>query len=249
MHPHEGSNRSGVDAGAVKVAAGSSDDAADEQTENDASGLHDGGTKALAEDDGDEGEEAKTQVLGRAPRESVRGADVGAHRELGERVGVSAGAGTAGPVLEAGLDQADADEHNGGAGDNGREHAQHVLGRQEREQDFEQGADGSCAEDGSVTVGTRQTGAVFGDGAHAVGVHLVEATDGHGDDGEGDADDGDQTGAEVVGRLQDTEPDYLDHGQQAGDDEGARDEILGVFGGKVGASSSSNNDGGSDDAS
>ena len=136
MHPHEGGDGGGVDAGAVKVAAGGSNDAADEQTEDDAGGLHDGGTEALAEDDGDEDEEAQAQVLGRAPGESVRGADVGAHGELGEGVGVGAGTGTTSPVLEAGLDQADADEHDGGAGDDGREHAQHVLGRQEGKQHF-----------------------------------------------------------------------------------------------------------------
>lgn len=107
MDPDEARGGGGVDAGAVKVAAGGGDDAAHQKADDDRRRLHDGRAEALAEDDGQEDEEAEADVLGRAPDERVRRRDVGA---LGEEGGLAAEAeaGAAGPVLEAGLDEADA---------------------------------------------------------------------------------------------------------------------------------------------
>jgi hypothetical protein len=46
----------------------------------------------------------------------VRCVDVGAHREVSRFRTIDAGTGASSPVLKAGLDEMDTDEHNGRAG-------------------------------------------------------------------------------------------------------------------------------------
>lgn len=198
MHPDEGDGRGAVDAAAVKVAGGRRDDAADEQADDDAGRLHDRGAEALAEDDGHKDGEAEAEVLCGAPGQGVGGGDVRALGEEARGADVGAGAGAAGPVHEAGLDQVDSDEHDGRAGDDWWEDAEEDPGRHEGDEDFDQGAAGGGSEDGAVGIGAGQEGAVLGDGAEAVGVHLLEAARGNRDDGERDADDGDEAGSDVV---------------------------------------------------
>ena len=123
LDPDEGGGGRGVDSGGGKIARGAGDDAADEETDDDGAGLHDGAAEAFAEDDGYEDGEAEADVFGAAPGESVRRADfrtdgVGTACWAGD---AAWGSGASGPVLEPALDQGDADEHDGGAGDEGRE--------------------------------------------------------------------------------------------------------------------------------
>ncbi len=89
-----------------KISGSGSDDAADEQAHDNCAGFHDRGAEALAEDDGDEDAEAEADVLGRAPGEGVRRADLGADAvgATGWAVDAAGGAGAAGPALEAGFD-------------------------------------------------------------------------------------------------------------------------------------------------
>ncbi|KAJ6437407.1 hypothetical protein O9K51_09963 [Purpureocillium lavendulum] len=155
-HPDEGGDGGRVDARGVKVARGAGDDAADEQADDDRRRLHDGGAEALAEDDGDEGGEAEAEELGGAPGEGVRRVDVGAQGEegggLAGRGRVGAGAAAAHPVLEAALDEVDADEHDGRARDDGREHVEQYARRQERDEDLGERAHRRRADDGAVPV-------------------------------------------------------------------------------------------------
>lgn len=105
---------------------------------------------------------------------------------------------TARPVLKPTLNQADANQHHSGARHDGREDAQHRLGRDEGDEHLEQRADGRGANQCAVAVRAGQLGAVGGGGAKAVGVHLFKSLRSDGDGGEGDADDGDDAGANVV---------------------------------------------------
>ena len=123
--PDEGGGGGGGDARGGEVAGCAGDDAADQEADDDGAGFHDGTPEAFAEDDGDEDGEAETDVLGAAPREGVRRSHlradgVGAAGRTGDAAG---GAGSAGPVLEAALDEGDADEHDRRAGDEWREDA------------------------------------------------------------------------------------------------------------------------------
>lgn len=88
----------------------------------------------------------------------------------------SAASASAGPVHERGLDQLDTDEHDGGAGDEGREELLEDLGRHEGQDDFEKGAERRRAEDCTVASRARQLGAIRRHGTIASGIHLGEAT-------------------------------------------------------------------------
>jgi|TARA_R110002003_G_scaffold172_3_gene14115 hypothetical protein len=54
VYPNEGYRGSGVDAAAVEVAGRACDDATNEQTDNNCGRFHDGSSKALANNDGDD---------------------------------------------------------------------------------------------------------------------------------------------------------------------------------------------------
>ena len=121
-------------------------------------------------------------------------------RALGEEVGrrVVARARAAGPVLEAGLDELDADQEHGGTGDDGREDLEHDLGRYEGDEDFEEGAACGGADDGAVALRARKLVPFVVCGAEPVGVHLRQSSLCDGEDGERSSDDGNQTGADIV---------------------------------------------------
>ena len=200
VHPHKRGDGGGVDTRTVKVTCRGADDAACKEADDDRGGLHDGRAEALAEDDGDEDGEAETEILGAAPGQSMGCADVGTLlEEINSRGGTGARPRAAEPVLEAALDELDADEHDGGTRDDGREHAQQDAGRDEGQEDLEKGADGAGSQDGAVAAWAGEIGAgVWVDGAVAVGVHLSQGALGDGDDGEGDADDGEEAGSDVI---------------------------------------------------
>lgn len=106
LNPNKTRRGRRIDPGRGKISRSGSDDAANEQAHDDGAGFHDRGAEALAEDDGDEDAEAEADVLGRAPGEGVRGADLGADAvgAAGWAVDAAGGAGAAGPALEAGFD-------------------------------------------------------------------------------------------------------------------------------------------------
>ena len=109
------------------------------------------------------------------------------------------GAGPAGPVLEAALDEGDADEHHRGAGDERGEDAPQDRRFGEGEADLEQGAQAGGSQEGAVPLGAGQLAPVRGRGAEPRRVHLRKGPRGDGDDGEARPDDGDQPGPDVVG--------------------------------------------------
>lgn len=152
LDPNEGNCGGRVDTGTVKIASRRGDDATDKETKDDAGGLHDGRSESLAQDDGDKNREPETQVLGGSPGKRVRRGDVGACSEERSWVLVGTETVTTGPVLEPGLDQVDTDEHNGGSSDDWGEDAEHDLGRHERNENFDQSAEGGSSEDGTVGV-------------------------------------------------------------------------------------------------
>ena len=139
LDPDEGDGGRGVDARGGEVARRARDDAADQEADDHGAGLHDGAAEAFAEDDGHEDGEAEPDVLGAAPGEGVRRPDLRADGvgTAGWPRDAAGGAGPAGPVLEAALDQSDPDEHDGGAGDERREDALQDRGLREGEADFE----------------------------------------------------------------------------------------------------------------
>ena len=152
------------------------------------------------------------------------------------------------PVLEAGLNKRDADEGDGGAGDERREELLQVFGGGEREDDFEEGAAAGGAEEGAVALGAGQLRPVRRLGAVPRGVHLGEGASGDGDDGEAGAHHGDQACADVVGGFVDVEARDLDRRQDPAHDQRRADEVLGCFGGEVGAALAGDDDGRADDA-
>lgn len=195
MHPDETRDRRRINPRTIEIPTCRGDDTPNKQTYNNSRALHDRRAKALAQDDRDEDEEAEPDELRAAPGQGPGGVDVGAEGEetcLGPAFAVVRAAG---PVREAGSDELDADEEDGGARDEGREDALEELGRGERHEDFEQGADALSAEDGAVALGAGQGVAVGVRRAVAVGVHLAKGAGGDGNGGEGGTDDGDQASA------------------------------------------------------
>jgi len=128
----------------------------------------------------------------------MRRQNVGAKGEERSGFRISAGPGTTGPVLEPGLDQLDADEHDGRSGDEWREDLQKDPGRGEGEQDFEQCAYSSRSDNGAIGLRARQWVSACIRWAKAVCIHLLEAAACNGDDGEGDSNHGDEAGTDVV---------------------------------------------------
>lgn len=226
LDPDEGAHGGGGDARIIEVTACGGDDASRQQTDDDTGGLHDGRTKALAQEDSDKDEETQADELGAAPGKSVRRRVVGA--ELEEAFGGTTGAKTTAtsPVHEAGLDQMHTDENDGGTGDDGREDLLQSFGRDERDQDFRQGAESTGADERTVRVGARQTVAVRVQLTRSIGIHLRKCTSSDGDDGEGRSHDGDQARSEVVGGLVDVEAGNLDGRQNATDDQRSRNQVL-----------------------
>lgn len=140
-----------VDVRTGEISARGSNDASNQQTKHDSSGLHDGRPESLANNDGDKDRESQTQELGRTPRQGVGSIDAGAHGKKPLGV-VNAGSRPAGPALEASLDEMDTDEHDGRTSDDrGEQFAKH-LGREERECDFYKGADAGGSEDCSISI-------------------------------------------------------------------------------------------------
>lgn len=248
VHPDETHRRRRVDGAAVEIARRTSYDASDQQAQHDRARLHDRAAPALTDDDGHEDGEAEADILRAAPRQGVRRAGVGTQGRGSGRGPDHAAAGAAGPVLEAGLDERDADESDGGAGDERGEEFLEVGRAGEGQGDFEEGAHAGGAEEGAVALGAGELGAVGGGGAVACFVHLGESAGGDGDDGEASADDGDEAGADVVGGFVDVEAGDLHRGEDAADDEGRADEVLGGGGGEVGAAGAGDDDRGADDA-
>lgn len=213
----------GVDGAAVEVAACRSDDAPNEQADDDGGRLHDGRAEALAQDDGEEDGKPQADELGASPGEGVRCVDV--RTQLEEAGSRSAGAvvGAAGPVLEARLDEVDADEHDGGTGDQWREDAFEDAWRRKGHEDFDQRADALRAQDGAVAVRTGEFGSVGGGGTEACVVHLREGTGCDGDGRKRRADDADESRSDVVVGAVYVEAGDLNHGEEATDDQRGRD--------------------------
>lgn len=143
----------------------------------------------------------------------------------------------------------DTDEHDGRAGDYWGEDTEHDLWWHEAQGDFEEGAKGSCAENSTVGIGARELGTKLILLAKAILVHLVEGTGGNGNNGERDTDDRDQTSANVVGSALDVHTGNLDSGEETGDDEGGRDEVLSLLGGEVDTAGAGHDDWRCDDTS
>lgn len=221
MDPDKGGGWSLVDTGSVEVAACSSNDTADQQADNDGTGLHDWRPPLFTDNDGEVDEETETDELGGPPSVtfSAGGADT---------------AGTTDKVLETRLDQGDSDQEDDGAGDDRREEALQDLGRHEGEGDFQETTDAGGGDHGTVTVGTGKLGAVGGGWTEAGLVHHREALGDDGDGGEGGSHDGKQARADVVRGEGDLEPGDLDAGEEAGHHEGDGDQVLGVEGVQVG---------------
>lgn len=159
LDPDEGGNRSTVNAGTIKVASGSGNDAANEEANDDRSRLHDGGAESFAENDGDKDGESQTKILRRTPGKSMRSVDGGALGEDADScIGTGAGTSSTHPVVESALDELDTDEHDGGAGDDGREHAQQHARRDEGHEDFDKGTDSAGTEEGTVSFRARELG-------------------------------------------------------------------------------------------
>lgn len=134
MYPDEGGDWSRIDARSIKVAAGRGDDASHQQTDDDGGGLHDGRAEALTQDDCCEDAEAQAKKFGWTPGQGMRCS--------GARTQSLCGAAAAAhPILETTLDEVDANEHDGRARNDGREHAEQDSRRDEGQEDFEQGAD------------------------------------------------------------------------------------------------------------
>ena len=114
MDPDEGRGGRRVNARGGEVSCRGCDDAADEETHDDGAGFHDGAAEALAEDDGREDGEAKTDIFGASPWQGVRRTLHWAHaeRSAGWTVDTAGRAGTSCPVLEPTLNESDADEHD-----------------------------------------------------------------------------------------------------------------------------------------
>jgi hypothetical protein len=101
LDPNEGANWSSVDARIVKVSTGCGDNAASQETKNDAGGLHDRGSKAFAEQDGHENQETQSNVLCTSPRKSVRSTHLRTNLKWPTVRPGGAQTRTASPVLEA----------------------------------------------------------------------------------------------------------------------------------------------------
>ena len=145
MHPDEGGGGRRVDGGTVEVATCGGDDASNEETDYDGRRLHDRCAEPLADDDCDENGETETDELGAAPRKRVRRIDIGTKLEETALRSASAVVGASGPVLEARLDEVDADEHDGRTGDQGREYALQDPGWRKGHENFQEGADALCS--------------------------------------------------------------------------------------------------------
>ena len=213
VDPDEGCSWSLVNTGSVEVAAGRSDDTADQQPDNDGTGLHDWRPPFFTDNDGEVDEETETDELGRSPSIafSARGADT---------------AGTTDKVLEAGLDQGDSDQENDRTGDDRRKETLQDLGRHEGESDFQKTTHTRGGNDCTVTVGTGKLSTVCGGWTEAGLVHHWETLGDNGDGRKGGTDNGKQACADVVGREGDFETGDLDAGEEAGDHEGDGDQVL-----------------------
>lgn len=139
-----------------------------------------------------------TEILRAAPGKGMWCGDIRATGEELSWLSRGAQARATSPVLKAGLDQTDTDEHDRGTGDDGSEDAEHDLWREEGDQDFNEGAHSGCADDSTVAFGAGEWRAILGGRAVPIGVHLGEGALCNGDDGERDTNDGDQARADVV---------------------------------------------------
>ena len=152
MDPDERCGGGGVNRCPVEVASCTRDDAADEETDDNGGRLHDRSAEAFADDDGYEDGKSKADEFCASPWERTRSVDGRAELEnAGLRPGLAVST-AAGPVLEARLDQLDADEHDGGTGDEGWEDLLQVLGGSEGHEDFKKSADSCSSENRTITV-------------------------------------------------------------------------------------------------
>ena len=138
---------------------------------------------------------------------------VSAHVVLPGRFGAH---GAATPVLHAGAGEADADAHDGDAGDEGREHPPELFLGDEGEEDLEERAHQDGAEHLAVRVLR----------VHAVGLHGADAVLEHREEGERGAEDGEHASAEHIGSARDLKLEAVDDTEDAGEDERRRDGVL-----------------------
>ena len=124
--------------------------------------------------------------------------------------------GAAAPVLHAGAGEADADAHDGDAGDEGREHPPEQILGHEGEEDLEEGTDHDGTEHLAVCIL----------GVRTVGFHGADAVLEHGEEGERGANHGEHAGAEHVGSSGNLKLQAVDDGEDAGQDQGRRDGVL-----------------------
>lgn len=142
MDPVEGDCRRERNVCRTKVAAGRCNDAADKETDNDGTGLHDGCAEAFAKDDCYKYRETKTEELGRAPWRGHWRIDVGTESQWASRGTQLAAVAAAAPVVETRLDELCANEHDDRASDKAGKDLLEDSGRDEGAGDFEEGADG-----------------------------------------------------------------------------------------------------------
>lgn len=231
----------------TKVAAGRCNYAADKETDNDGTGLHDGRAEAFAKDDCYKDRETKTEELGRAPWRSHWRVDVGTESQWASFGTQLAAVAAAAPVVETRLNELCANKYDDGTSDETGEDLLENSGRDEGACDFEEGADGRGSQDGTVAIGTGQFGAVSGSRTLSVGVHLWDCTGNDCDGRKGGSDNRDHTCANVVlckGKL---DAGDLDSREQARADQGGRYKVLGDIGLKIG--DATNDDWGSNYAS
>jgi len=121
------------------------------------------------------------------------------------------------PVLEPRLDEFDADEEDGGTGDERGKDLFEDAWAGKGHGNLEEGAACGCAEDGPVAIGAGQFCAVSCGWTVSRCIHLGECASGNGNGGEGGSDDRDQARADVVWGPPDVAAGDLDRGQDAAD--------------------------------
>lgn len=185
LDPDERGNGRRVNARPIKVATSSRDNAAGQETDNHTGGLHDWGSEAFAENDGEENEESQTDEFGASPGQCVRSGNIWAESEKAIFRSRCTPARAASPILEAAFNQRNTNEHDGGASDDGGEDLLEHLWWEEGEGDFGQRTYGAGPDQGAICVGTGQLRAILGDGAETVVIHLGEGAGSDRDNGKG----------------------------------------------------------------
>lgn len=140
-----------------------------------------------------------TEEFRRSPRESMRRGNIGATCEERQRIRSRTQPRPSAPILEARLDQGDANQHDGRSlvcnqhlsgvrcvvlltSYNGWENTKHHLRRCEGEENLEKCADGSGPNDGTIAIWTWERRAVSRGRAVSIRVHLSNGPGSNRDD-------------------------------------------------------------------